>query len=115
MLLEMRNIHLALLNGCSPDDCSFDFCGLFLCCLLDWCRQNCCSLAPALQAAVGTRVASTTASSPSTTSSAAGGSATANNMLTNGNFGTGDFSGWALYRLGNPTFAIQGDPNAYVS
>ncbi|THW29475.1 hypothetical protein D6D23_01057 [Aureobasidium pullulans] len=61
------------------------------------------------------RVASTTASSPSTTSSAAGGSATANNMLTNGNFGTGDFSGWALYRLGNPTFAIQGDPNAYVS
>jgi len=36
-------------------------------------------------------------------------------MLTNGDFGTGDFSSWALFRLGNPTFAIQGNPGSYVS
>ncbi|KAG9514427.1 hypothetical protein KCV07_g8165, partial [Aureobasidium melanogenum] len=60
-------------------------------------------------------VATSTSTPSSTTSSAASASTTGANMLTNGDFGTGDFSGWALYRLGNPTFAIQGNPNAYVS
>ncbi|KAI5207491.1 hypothetical protein E4T39_01972 [Aureobasidium subglaciale] len=56
-----------------------------------------------------------TASMPSTTSSAASASATSANMLTNGDFGSGDYTGWALFRLGSPTFAIQGNPGAYVS
>ncbi|KAK6006282.1 hypothetical protein QM012_006692 [Aureobasidium pullulans] len=60
-------------------------------------------------------VAASTSSPSSTTSSAASASTTGANMLTNGDFNTGDFSGWALYRLGTPTFAIQGNPNAYVS
>ncbi|CAD0096957.1 unnamed protein product [Aureobasidium vineae] len=58
-----------------------------------------------------TTAAATTTSKASSTPS----STTGTNMLTNGNFGTGDYSGWALYRLGNPTFAVQGNPNAYVS
>ncbi|KAG9600353.1 hypothetical protein KCU77_g6810, partial [Aureobasidium melanogenum] len=71
----------------------------------------------ATSAAATTNAAVTTSTSTpsSTTSSAASASTTGANMLTNGDFGTGDFSGWALYRLGNPTFAIQGNPNAYVS
>ncbi|KAG9945696.1 hypothetical protein KCU85_g7102, partial [Aureobasidium melanogenum] len=60
-------------------------------------------------------VTTSTSTPSSTTSSAASASTTGANMLTNGDFGTGDFSGWALYRLGDPTFAIQGNPNAYVS
>lgn len=60
--------------------------------------------------------ATSTSSPSSTTSSAASATSTSSaNMLTNGDFGTGDYTGWALYRLGNPTFAIQGNPNAYVS
>ncbi|KAI4717183.1 hypothetical protein E4T48_06557 [Aureobasidium sp. EXF-10727] len=61
--------------------------------------------------------ATTTAAAATTTSStsSAPASTTGTNMLTNGDFGTGDYSGWALYRLGNPTFAVQGNPNAYVS
>ncbi|CAD0113493.1 unnamed protein product [Aureobasidium uvarum] len=61
-------------------------------------------------AAATTAAAITTSSASSTPSSTTG-----TNMLTNGNFGTGDYSGWALFRLGNPTFAVQGNPNAYVS
>ncbi|KEQ60928.1 uncharacterized protein M437DRAFT_76893 [Aureobasidium melanogenum CBS 110374] len=67
-------------------------------------------------AATANAAVTTSTSTPSsTTSSAASASTTGANMLTNGDFGTGDFSGWALYRLGDPTFAIQGNPNAYVS
>lgn len=59
---------------------------------------------------------STSASSPSSAaSSAPSASATKTNLITNGDFGTGDYTGWALYRLGSPTFAIQGNSNAYVS
>ncbi|KAI4754691.1 hypothetical protein E4T52_13131 [Aureobasidium sp. EXF-3400] len=67
----------------------------------------------ASQAAVTT--AATSASSPSPTTSSAATSTTSANMLTNGNFGTGDFSSWALFRLGNPTFAIQGNPGSYLA
>ncbi|KAG9565563.1 hypothetical protein KCU71_g8202, partial [Aureobasidium melanogenum] len=66
-------------------------------------------------AATTNAVATSTSTASSTTSSAASASTSGANMLTNGDFGTGDYSGWALYRLGNPTFAIQGNPNAYVS
>jgi hypothetical protein len=61
--------------------------------------------------------ATTAAASPSSTKSAAASatSTTGTNILTNGDFGTGDYSNWALFRLGNPTFAIQGNPGSYVS
>jgi hypothetical protein len=58
----------------------------------------------------------TSASTPSsTTSSAASAATTGTNMITKGDFGTGDFSFWAIYRQGNPTFAIQGNPGSYVA
>jgi hypothetical protein len=53
--------------------------------------------------------AATSASSPTSTAT------TGTNMITNGDFGTGDYTYWAIYRLGNPTFAIQGNPGSYVS
>jgi len=69
----------------------------------------------AAQAAATTAAATVSSPSSTTSSAASAASTTGTNMLTNGNFGTGDFSSWALFRLGNPTFAIQGNPGSYVS